>query len=318
MRRLLIRRLLNAVLIVVVVLVCSTAVTAAVDSITESIPGGKERASSAVVLSSYHVSQGSLLAGGRITLAFQLENTSRTEIAADIILSYACNENTLYPIFGETNTSYVDLLTPGESVDVHKEFNISGLAPETLEFTINLKYREMGGASGYSGQESKIFLPVFSKNSLNIKLNVGNTVYAGTPAMITGYCTNAGLHDLYDLSMDITGDIDGGGNDVYLGDLPKGGQISLQEIVSFGEVGMNKNLLVIFSFLDKEGNKYQLLADEYLVTVLESPSGSRETQGEQASVATLNDAIVPILLIFAAVLVAITMIWYFIRRNNTD
>lgn len=222
-----------------------------------------------VALTSYSVVNGNLVAGGRVTLRLTFENTSRTKGIFDLLLTYDTSVKTIYPVYGESNTSFVTAIAPGGIYHVEKEFHLAKSASEITELAVDMRYQGVG--SGSSTGKTAVYLPVFGANSFTAKLNVGNTIYAGTPMVISGYCANSGGRDLVDLRMRLEGDISEGSKEVDLGNVADGGQTAVQEAVVFPQAMASGGLNITFSFSDAEGNRFELAPQTYAVTVLEAP-----------------------------------------------
>lgn len=224
-----------------------------------------------VILSSYRVTEGSLIAGENITIQMTFENTSRVSSVRDLLITYNTGKDTIYTIYGEANTSMVDEIAPGGKYQLEKRFILPRSAPEITPLEISLRYQS-GGMTTVNSLTA-IYLPVFASNSIVSKIDVPGTVYPNAPVMISGYCTNMSSYSLRDLTMRIEGDIEEEIADRNLGDIEKGGQVAVQEFVRFQDAGYEKQVSVTFSFSDSQGNRITLFPQRYSVNVLEPLPG---------------------------------------------
>lgn len=228
-------------------------------------------ARSEVILASYRISEGSLIAGENVTIQMTFENTSRVSVVRDLLITYNTGKDTIYTVYGEANTSMVDEIPPGGEYQVEKRFILPRSAPEITPLEISLRYQS-GGTSTVNSSTA-IYLPVFAANSIAPKIDVPGTVYLNAPVMISGYCTNMSSYSLHGLTMSIEGDIAENITDRNLGDIEKGGQVAVQEFVSFSEIGYEMQVSITFSFSDSQGNRITLVPQRYSVNVLEPLPG---------------------------------------------
>lgn len=262
-----------------------------------------------VILTSYSITQGSLVAGNKITVEFTLMNTSRTKGIFDLILSFETSENQIYAAYGDSSSAFITAIAPGATYRVEKQFMLAKSAPEIVELPITLRYQ--GVNSGTGNSETAVYFPVFGANSFTSQLDVGTTTYAGTPMIISGYCTNTGGRDILNLAMRLEGGVLESPRSVELGNLADGGQISVQEIVEFPEPGTGR-LSISFYFEDEEGNSFALNPQEYTVTVLEMHSGQDDAEAAQAPRSFPAELLAVII-----VAVAIAVIFYVHKRQKS-
>lgn len=282
-------------------------------------PVGEEETDSAalslppeVLLDGYSVASGSLISGSPVTLRFSLTNTGGQD-AYDLLLSFGTSADWLYPVYGETNTLYVASLAAGESIQVEKTFQLSQTAPEIIELPVSLRYQGTGFDGG--SHDTVLYLPVFGISSFTSQIDVGATAYAGTPTMVSGYCTNTGDRTMSELTMHLDGSFADAPRQVSLGDLTEGGQVSVQEFIEFSETDSAARLSISFSFYDQAGNAFHLMPEDYSVTVLDAPP---ETEGGGDSQPTAYYSIRPYIAGGGVVMISLAALVVFLYRRRKE
>lgn len=261
-----IRPAISLVIALVLILTPSLSVNAALPGVEDNESYGVYNAS--VILDSYSVLEGSLVAGERVKLEFLFRNPNVLTAVNDLVITYKTASNRIYPVFGESNTSYVPDIQVGEEVRVEKEFIVSREAPQTTDMVITLQYRS--ALSGLFFQtDVTITLPIFGMNSFRAQVDIADSAFVNVPMVVGGFCNNTGTRDLGDLTLILSGNIEGGRREVDMGDLSSGAQIYFSETVTFPRKGEAQNLSVAFRFSDEDGNEVLMPANDYAISVTE-------------------------------------------------
>lgn len=244
-------------------------VNASLPNVTSNESYGVYNAS--VILDSYTVLEGSLVAGERVKMEFVFRNPNVLTAVNDLVITYKTASNRIYPVFGESNMSYVPAIQVGGEERVEKEFIISREAPQTTDLVMTMQYRS--ALSGLFFQtDVTITLPIFGINSFRAQVDLADTAFTNAPMVVGGFCNNIGTRDLSDLALILSGDIEGGGKEVAMGDLASGAQIYFSETVSFPQKGEGQRLSVSFRFKDEDGNEVLIPADDYAISVTDQVS----------------------------------------------
>ncbi len=283
------------------------------DILSQSIPE--------LVLLSYEITEGSLVAEQQVTIQFELQNTDELLPLNGITLSFGTDTDGLYPVFGESNILYIPSIAPGESYTTQKRFSISGIAAQLVELPVEMSYTPFGGERRLS--EAVVYLPVFGPSSFYSQLDVPSSAYAGTPLLVSGFCNNIGQMDLQDLTINIETVRPGGETtnlvSSVIGRLTADAQVSVSEMYTLDTPDTTQTLSIYFTFTDTQGNLFELPATTYSVSVLDASEQLPTPDTEQTSSEQLSsDEVGYTTLLIGGLIVLISLAIGFIllRRKN--
>ena len=260
-----------------------------------------------VILSSYMVKENALVAGGTVTMEFVFTNTSRISGVFDLTVHFGTSTNTMYPVFGQTNESFITAIPAEGSASVEKAFHISEMAADIIEMQLRVRYQGVG--TGQKETSMMVYLPIFGSNSLSTQVNIESTVYTGAQVPLSGYCGNSSRREIADLVMTVEGDFSDSPLVIKLGNLSPGEQIPISGMIVFPFENTAAPVSASFAFSDLEGNRIQMARQNFRVMVIEQPERAPDPG---------SGALVPTNLIVAgaAACMAIIFIALFLRKRR--
>lgn len=224
-----------------------------------------------LMISSYKISKGELIPGEEFTLKLTIKNTNPYVGVENAMISYVATNNTVYPVFGESNQKFIGKIDGGKSIIVELPMTVADKVSNYL-VTVNFVLDYANSISGSVTASSSIVLPIYINNTMNISsLSVARASILGSKSLISVVYSNTGANELRNIIMHLEGDIPETQKAVSLGDLKVNGQGIRDYYVNFNQEGEQK-LAISFTYEDEKGAIYNIPATEYITVVNQPPA----------------------------------------------
>ncbi len=186
--------------------------------------GSMQMATPYVIVSNYNYG-GTVTAGDTFTLSLTFYNTSRNIDVSNMMITVTMPEALM--LTSSSNTFYVDQLdseaTVTETIQVTAKANA---APQSHNIDVSMKYQyvddHLVSRRDNTTQET-ISIPIIQVDRFQVTgVEVSPEIYLNEESYLTVNFVNKGRSDVYNLSAEITGDIQNPGQQQNLGNLTSG------------------------------------------------------------------------------------------------
>ncbi len=186
--------------------------------------GSMQMATPYVIVSNYNYG-GTVTAGDTFTLSLTFYNTSRNIDVSNMMITVTMPEALM--LTSSSNTFYVDQLdseaTVTETMQVTAKANA---APQSHNIDVSMKYQyvddHLVSRRDNTTQET-ISIPIIQVDRFQVTgVEVSQEIYLNEESYLTVNFVNKGRSDVYNLSAEITGDIQNPGQQQNLGNLTSG------------------------------------------------------------------------------------------------
>lgn len=232
-----------------------------------------------VMVESFAVSNDAIVPGEPFELTLTIRNTSDTDVAKSIILTFTNDIETVYGVYGQPDQYYISELAPNAT----QQIKLQLMAAEKLTDT-SVKFQTDFVYEDYITSENKntttIQLPVTTTSKFEVQnVSFPDAVYAGEKTRMRITYKNTGGDDFYNITMSVKDQDTEDTQQYSLGSLVAGKVSYAEMYVTLPEAGEQK-VTVSFSYEDIEGNKFNTGDYEQPVTVAKSQSGSQQDEAE--------------------------------------
>lgn len=242
-------------------------------SASANLPVGKNTALGRprVVVDEYSVSGDGIIAGKQFDLSVTIQNVNPNMPAGSILLKVDTSSGLVRNVYGNSNEAYVNYLNAYEKATVvfHLEAT-KDISTETIPITLNINFAD---ESAYeNNNEVQLQIPVEMEGVLMIQnYSLPSEIYIGTKTRVSATYENAGMENLDDITMTVTGE--GLLEPVVqnLVSLSGGDKNYTETYVDFIQTGKQK-IQIEFSYKDANGTIHNVGAKEFTVQVEEKNS----------------------------------------------
>lgn len=219
-----------------------------------------------LIIESYHVEGEQLIPGEDFTLKLKIKNTNPYVDAHNVMISYSSSNLVVYPVYGESNQSFIEKVSAGKSevVELHMTV-LENANTNVASISIQMDYSSDNSSNSISS--SGIILPISASCNMEIRsLSVAQSSMLGSKSLVSIAYTNTGSADIRNAKMILEGDILEEQKEVLLGDLLIGAQASKDCYVNFQHEG-EQNLSISFSYEDSNGVVYTIPEQKFTTMV---------------------------------------------------
>lgn len=234
-------------------------------SAIQSLGGTKAR----VVMESFVVSDDMVVPGENFDLSFTLRNPSKVNSVDSVVLTFTNDIELVSPVYGQPDQIYIDSIPAGGMKNVKVTLKAADqILTSSIKFDIDVTYADLESSNNLD--KISIQLPVTTKSKFEIQnVSFPQKVYAGTKTRMHITYKNAGVDDLYNITMNIESANAGNNQQVSLGSLIAGKVSYAEAYVDFKNIG-EQVAKITFTYEDVEGNKYTTDPYEATFTALDS------------------------------------------------
>lgn len=219
-----------------------------------------------LVIESYEVVDEQLIPGEDFTLKLSIKNTNPYVDAHNVMLSYTSNNLVVYPVYGESNQSFIDIVPAGKTANVELHMTVLENANTTIaSVSIQMDYSSNNASNSVS--TSGLILPISASCNMKVEtLSVAQSSMLGSKSLVSIAYSNQGSADIRNAKMILSGDILDDQKEVLLGDLLVGAQASKDCYVNFQHEG-EQSLSISFSYEDSNGIIYSIPEEKFTTIV---------------------------------------------------
>lgn len=234
-----------------------------------------------VVVENFSVSNDAIVPGEEFELKMLIRNTSKTDTAKSILMTFTNDLNTVYTVYGQTDQMYISELKPKGTKEITVNLKAAEeLMDSTVRFEVDFVYEDY--ITSQNLNSSSIQLPVTTTSKFEVQnVSFPDTIYAGEKSRIRITYKNTGADDFYNITMNVASEGTEEDEQYSLGSLVAG-KVSYAELyITLEEVG-SKEVSIRFSYEDIEGNKFNTEEYKQTVNVMENQEeGATETEEPQ-------------------------------------
>jgi hypothetical protein len=236
-----------------------------------------------LIIESYDIVKGVAIPGEQITVKFVLKNASEEKSVTNILMSYAALDNVLYPVSGDSNQVFIDQIAPEETFEAKIKLMVADEYIEsTAPLSFNFQYQDKS-SNRYANQVDFLF-PIVQETILDVYgISVVNTSQLGAKTLVSFNYGNIGSEDIYNVMMNLEGDIVEQQKNLQLGDIVSGGKQYLDYYVNFQNIGEQK-LKITYTYEDAQGKVFTIEPKDFIVKVTEKKKQSEDKLKEKNTV----------------------------------
>ncbi len=271
-----------------------------------------------LILTHYSIDK-NIIPGEETNLHLEFTNMSKSYNISEILVTYYSENNTIMPIVGSTNQIYITTMGKEETVSVDIPIVIYDIANGYAQASFQMSYTVANTVQ--ESNSSFIIFPLESTVELSINnVNVTQNVETYAKSLISVSYANAGEEDIYNVVMNIKGDISNKAASAQIGNVKSGQNGYFEYYVSFEEAG-EKSISVSFTYEDIDGKVYTLDDSTYSIVVTDSnkQTGMQVPIEDIVDIQTNNQDKfpTPIILVIAALgLVIVSCVIIFIAKKR--
>lgn len=248
-------------IILVVIPLTNSMITAFAD-----VPSALSRANPVIQISEYEIMSENIEPDGEFTIKITVRNNNSYATAYNVVCEAQTPDMDLHLTDGQVNQVYFQSIAPDETVSFSQTFYIEKTFPyKSAALTYRFNYSDENG-NAYSNSTSlspRITIPC--KLKINV-LSVASKASLGARSLVNVRCTNDGIIDISNVTMNLSADIPEEQQHFDLGALKSGEQLMKDCYVNFMKTG-SLGLKVSFTYKDEAGNTYTLPENTYAVEV---------------------------------------------------
>ncbi len=223
-----------------------------------------------LIIESYQVVGEQLIPGEDFTLKLTIKNTNPYVDAHNVMISYSSSNLIVYPVYGESNQSFLEKITAGETevIELHMTV-LENANTNVASVSIQMDYSSDDFSNSITN--SGLILPISASCNMQIgTLSVAQSSMIGSKSLVSIAFSNIGSADIRNAKMMLEGDILKEQKEVLLGDLLIGAQASKDCYVNFQHEG-EQSLSISFSYEDPNGIVYTIPEEKF--TTMVNPIG---------------------------------------------
>lgn len=227
-----------------------------------------------VIIKRYTLSKDQVLAGDRIDLTLEIENTN-TRPVKNVLINFGVEStsseggmssgSTVFAPVGSSNTFHVDEIKGKTTITKTITFSVdSGAMARTYIVPVTITYEDEKGQFNDLSIRDNVNIPVTQQAKLSItSMTLPSAAATGMPTPVMAEFVNSGKVDLADFSVRLEGEFETMDATMYMAKLLMGATTSYTGMLIANEEGEKEGKLII-SYLD---NNNQEVKDEYPFTV---------------------------------------------------
>lgn len=255
-----------------------------------------------IMLTNYSIDNNNIVLGEETKLHLEFTNMSKSYSLSEVQVTYTSENKTIMPVVGNTNQFYIPTMGKEETVSVDVPIVIYDIDNGYAQATFQMLYTVADTTQ--KTNTSYIVFPLESVGELSINnINVTKNIATYSKALIGVSYTNTGEEDIYNVVMNVSGDLDNGAQAVKLGNVKAGQNGYFEYYMSFSEAG-TKSITVSFTYEDSEGKQYTVNESNYSIEVMDLYSNQAVTpqiSDSQIQTATNNGIKISIPIILVAI-----------------
>lgn len=248
-------------------------------AVIQSSGGEKAR----VIMENFKITNDMVVPGEDFDLSFKLCNPSLASSVYSVVLTFTNDNDLVTPVYGQPDKIYIDAIPAGGTTNASVKLHAADIVTtSSIRFVMKITYAD--SESSNNSDEMSIQLPVTTKSKLVIQnVSFPEDINAGVKTRMRIKYKNAGVDDLYNITMNIKSADSRNIQQVSLGSLIAGKVSYAETYVDFKKIG-EQSAKITFTYEDVEGNKNTTNPYEATFTVLDSSSEeSIETLHEEGA-----------------------------------
>ena len=227
-----------------------------------------------VIIKRYTLSKEQVLAGDRIDLTLEIENTN-TRPVKNVLINFgvesisanggSASGSTVFAPVGSSNTFHVDEIRGKSIITNTITFSVdSGAMARTYIVPVTITYEDEKGVFTDLSVRDNVNIPVTQQAKLSVtSMNLPSNANVGIPVPVIAEFVNSGKVDLADFSVRLDGDFDTMDASLYMAKLMIGQMTTYTGMVVPMDEGDKEGRLIV-SYLD---NNNQEVEEEYPFTL---------------------------------------------------
>ncbi len=283
---------------------------------SEDLPVGKntELGRPRIIVDSYSVSEDGIVAGNPFELTVTIQNVNPNMATGSILLKVDTTSSSIKNVYGQSNEAYVNYLRAYEKATVVFKLEATkDISTENVPLTLSINFAD---ESAYeNNNDVQLQIPVKMQGVLMIQnYSLPSEIYVGTKARVSATYENAGIENLDDITMTVTGE--GLAEPVVqnLVSLSGGDKNYTETYVEFNKAGEQK-IQIDFSYKDASGTVHNIGEKEFSVQVKDNTQTQpNPTQQEESAPGNFWVSILERVIVFAVIVLLSYLLIRKLRR----
>ena len=271
-------------------------------------------ADSAVIdIETYEVVEGTLSAGGQITLKLRVKNNSEVSDAHNTVVTFESANGALAPVYGDDNQIFIGTVPAGQTMDVVVDAVVSTqYEADAVQMRCYFNY-----VSGVVALSNAVVINIPTNVSGNLTvdaINVAENATVGVNSLVSIRCKNNGTYAITDAKLVITGAVEEESKEIVLPTIGAGKTVAEDCYVRFAEPGV-QDVKIEVRYTDSKENVCIIEGGNHKVKVTSNidESGYDAVVEQVEGVGSMVKKIV--LLGAAALMIMGVMVSYFKKRR---
>lgn len=279
------------------------------ESSTDIINSMQNKIVPRLIIKNISISPDIVFSGEKFTLSYEIGNVNDEKPIHNIILYAQSDNNIILPVYGSSNSQYMESIPPNGTISGKIMLQASALA-DTNIYPINivLEYQDTNG--NYYRSEEIISLHINQKMDFIVEpISITEICEISIPTIVNVICKNNGKTIVEDINLHIEGNISKDDLSLYVGSMLPSAIVNKEISLSFTEGG-EQPVLIYLTYKNSVGDTFQKELLNKTINITESS----EIMDEKADVtenvfSLLNDKMFLTGLIFLIILVAYVLVF---------
>lgn len=239
-----------------------------------------------LIIESYELDPKQLIPGEEFCIKLNIKNTNPEVAAENIILTYTSSDNSIYPVYGTPNQSYISSIVGEETKQVWLYMKVSStVKSEVTALNFTLDYSS--AVSSNVSCNANVILPISSNCKMAVNsISVAEDSNVGSKSLVNVKFTNTGIVNIKNITMKLQGDILEEQKQIVFGDLGIGGQAIKDYYVNFQNEG-KQQLKISFTYEDEDGTVFEI--PESMYTTIVGPAIKKDLSDEKSTDKALDN-----------------------------
>lgn len=210
-------------------------------------------AESAVIdIETYEVVEGTLSAGGQITLKLRVKNNSDVSDAHNTVVTFESANGALAPVYGDDNQIFIGTIPAGQTIDVVVDAVVhSQYKADAAQMGCYFNY-----VSGVVALSNAVVISIPTNVSGNLTVdtvNVAENATVGVNSLVSIRCKNNGTYAIADAKLIIAGAVQEESKEIALPTIGPGKTVAEDCYVRFAEAGV-QDVKIEVQYTDSKEN----------------------------------------------------------------
>lgn len=210
-------------------------------------------AESAVIdIETYEVVEGTLSAGGQISLKLRVKNNSDVSDAYNTVVTFESANGALAPVYGDDNQIFIGTVPAGQTIDVVVDAVVhSQYKADAAQMRCYFNY-----VSGVVALSNAVVINIPTNVSGNLTveaINVAENATVGVNSLVSIRCKNNGTYAITDAKLLITGAVEEESKEIALPIIGAGKTLAEDFYVRFAEAGV-QDIQIEIQYEDSKEN----------------------------------------------------------------